>query len=290
MRAAERKREQRRRLLLAAGAFAAVLVIIGGIVGLKVAGVFTPKKAAPAAAASSADASLLKTIASVPLATLNSVGIGTSSNPPIKVSTPTALTANGKPKVLYVGAEYCPYCAAERWGMAVALSRFGTLSGLGVTHSSSTDIDPNTPTLSFHGSSFVSKYITFTPYEETTNQPNSAGTGYVALDTVPAEDEALATKYDAPPYISGTKGAIPFVDFGGNYILSGASYDPSILAGKTQTQVAAALSDPTSAIAKSIDGTANVLTATICSATKQEPADVCTQPGVVLATSALAAE
>jgi Domain of unknown function (DUF929) len=287
MRATERKREQRRRLLLAAGAFAAVLVVIGGIVGLKVAGVFTPKKAAPAAAASSADASLLKTITSVPVAALNSVGIGTSSNPPGKI-TATALTANGKPKVLYVGAEYCPYCAAERWGMAVALSRFGTLSGLGVTHSSSTDLDPNTPTLSFHGSSYVSSYLTFTPYEETTNQPNAAGTGYQPLDTVPAEDEALFTKYDAPPYVTATAGSIPFVDFGGNYVLSGASYDPSILAGKTQAQVAAALADPTTTIAKAIDGTANVLTAAICSATKQEPADVCTQPGVVLATAALA--
>src|SRR5215471_17073708 len=36
------------------------------------------------------------------------------------------LTSGGKPEMLYIGAEYCPYCAAMRWSMAVALSRFGT--------------------------------------------------------------------------------------------------------------------------------------------------------------------
>ena len=40
------------------------------------------------------------------------------------------LTSGGKPEMLYIGAEYCPYCAAERWAMIVALSRFGTFSGL----------------------------------------------------------------------------------------------------------------------------------------------------------------
>ena len=40
------------------------------------------------------------------------------------------LTADGKPLVLYVGAEYCPYCAAERCAMVQALSRFGTFSNL----------------------------------------------------------------------------------------------------------------------------------------------------------------
>ena len=64
-----------------------------------------------------------------------------------------------------MGAEYCPYCAAERWAMAVALSRFGTFSNLRLIHSSSADIYPNTPTLSFYKSSYTSKYVQFTPVE-----------------------------------------------------------------------------------------------------------------------------
>ena len=49
---------------------------------------------------------------------------------PIRAIKDTALTSNGKPEILYIGAEFCPYCAAERWAIAVALSRFGTLSPL----------------------------------------------------------------------------------------------------------------------------------------------------------------
>ena len=41
-----------------------------------------------------------------------------------------------------MGAEYCPYCAAERWSMIVALGRFGTFSGLQTMRSSSTDSRP----------------------------------------------------------------------------------------------------------------------------------------------------
>ena len=36
----------------------------------------------------------------------------------------------GKPEVLFVGAEYCPFCAAERWPLIVALSRFGHFGAL----------------------------------------------------------------------------------------------------------------------------------------------------------------
>ena len=41
---------------------------------------------------------------------------------------PAALTGpSGSPELFYYGAEYCPYCAAERWSVVIALSRFGTL-------------------------------------------------------------------------------------------------------------------------------------------------------------------
>ena len=45
----------------------------------------------------------------------------------------TATDASGKtvPEILYMGAEYCPYCAAQRWSTIIALSRFGKFSGLG---------------------------------------------------------------------------------------------------------------------------------------------------------------
>ncbi len=50
-----------------------------------------------------------------------------------------------KPQVAYIGAEYCPFCASERWPMVIALSRLGTFSGLGLTTSSATDVFPEHP-------------------------------------------------------------------------------------------------------------------------------------------------
>jgi hypothetical protein len=53
-------------------------------------------------------------------------------------------------------------------------------------------------------------------------------------------------------------------------------------------QIATALSDPTSPVAKAVDGSANVLTAALCEVTGQRPSAVCTAPGVVAAAKTLA--
>ena len=59
----------------------------------------------------------------------------------------------------------------------VALSRFGTFSGLGLTTSSASDVYPSTPTLTFHGSTYSSDVISFVPVETKTNQPAASGVG-----------------------------------------------------------------------------------------------------------------
>ena len=70
-------------------------------------------------------------------------------------------------------------------------------------------------------------------------------------------------------------------------MISGASYSPQVLQGKTQTQIATALADPNSPIAKAVDGTANLITAAICQITDGQPAAVCQSAGVTTATAAL---
>ena len=72
---------------------------------------------------------------------------------------------NGKPLIFYFGAEFCPYCAAERWPLIVALSRFGTFTGLSTTTSSSSDAYPNTPTFTFRAASYTSDYVSFQAVE-----------------------------------------------------------------------------------------------------------------------------
>ncbi|HEY8112106.1 MAG TPA: hypothetical protein VII16_04475, partial [Actinomycetes bacterium] len=73
-----------------------------------------------------------------------------------------------------------------------------------------------------------------------------------------------------------------------SYVLSGASFSPQVLSGMTQEQVAAALSDPASPVAKAVDGAANALTAAICNVTKGSPAGVCDAAGVRAAAQRLA--
>ena len=101
------------------------------------------------------------------------------------------LASGGKPEMLYIGAEFCPFCAAMRWSMAVALSRFGSFTTpLRGFHSSPTDTDPNTPTLTFYKAGYTSKYLTFVPVE---NENINRG---ALQPTTPAE-QALWQKYGA---------------------------------------------------------------------------------------------
>ena len=271
-RAAERRTQVRTRVSLVIGSAVAVVAIVVAFVIIKNTTGSSSAGAVPTGAAAS---SVITDVTNVPASTLAAVGKGTISTPPSKLPGQPALTSAGKPEIVYIGAEYCPYCAAERWPMAVALSRFGTFSGLGLTHSDTADVYPNTKTLTFYKSSFTSKYLVFSPVEQT--DPNKK-----PLQATTAQQNALVAKYDAPPYVpSSSQGAIPFVDFGNKYLVSGASFSPQVLAGKSWAQISSALSNPKSPIAQAVDGTANVLIATICKLTNNQPTDVCTAPSIV---------
>ena len=174
-----------------------------------------------------------------------------------------------------MGAEYCPYCAAERWAVVVALSRFGTFSKLYQTTSSSTDVDPSTPTFTFYpghygGSFYSSSYIDFVPVETEDQQQNP-------LQTPTRDQQNLLSTYDAAPYTSQA-GSIPFIDLGNHYVLIGASYNAQDLANLQWQDIANDLADSNSAVSKDILGTANYLTAGICMMTQQQPGSVCSTP------------
>jgi Domain of unknown function (DUF929) len=281
-RAAERRSERRRRILLATGSVVVVVAIVLVFVIVKL------NSKPPAASAGgpsngptgSALSAVVDKVTSVPTSALDAVGAGAYGVGASKIETitghPAALTANGKPELLYLGAEYCPYCGAERWAMIVALSRFGTFSGLSTVHSSSTDVYANTPTWTFYNSTYTSPYLTFTPVEQTTNIPDGNG-GYTQLQTATSAQLALLEKYDVPPYITSSEaGSIPFIDYGNKYVNIGANYIPSVLSGLSWSTIANDLSNPNSAVAKSIDGTANYITAAICKMTGNQPASACT--------------
>ncbi|MBN9618838.1 MAG: DUF929 family protein, partial [Actinobacteria bacterium] len=166
-------------------------------------------------------------------------------------------------------------CAAERWSLAVALSRFGKLSGLGEVSSSPTDVDPNTATLTFHGATFTSSVLSLTAKEIFSNQVS--GSSYEPLDTLSAADEKVYT---------ADGNGFPFLDVGGRYLFS-AGYDPGVLKGLTQSQIAAQLATPSSTVAQAIDGEANVITAAICKVNGGKPSSVCASSGVTAAAALL---
>lgn len=255
--AAQRKAEQRRRLFIIGGATVVVLAVIGVIIGVALSS-GKPKQAAatsgPLPASVQAD---LK----VPASTLAKVGAGSAAPAAIKPVTGSPLTSGGKPEMLYIGAEWCPYCAAERWAMAVALSRFGTFSPLRGIHSSSTDVYPNTATLTFYQAKYTSNYLVFAPVENQDVNHN-------LLQKPTAAQQAIWNKYDS-------SNGYPFINFGNKFI-AGTTYNPQVLHGLTWSQIASDLHNPSSPVAQGVNGSANLFTAAICRLTGNAPASVCT--------------
>ncbi len=226
----------------------------------------------PRAGAKSADAAVTRAIGAIPTSTFNAVGAGTATG--LKpISGAPELTSGGKPEIVYMGGEFCPYCAAERWALATAVSRFGTLSHVTFIHSSPTDVYANTPTLSFYKSKYTSRYLSFDPVEWFTETPDrSTPFGYSYLQQPTAQEAALFTRYAG--------GSVPFVDLGNRFLLPQTQYLPNVLASLTWPQVADALHDPSSPIAKDVDGAANILSRAICTMTHGQPSRVCDSAGV----------
>jgi hypothetical protein len=200
-------------------------------------------------------------ITSLPASELDAVGAGTAHNLIKPVSGTLLKGPNGLPEVFYYGAEYCPYCAAERWPLIIALSRFGAFSRLKTTTSSSTDVYPNTPTFTFHNAAYTSQYVDFQSVE-------TADRDQKPLESATAAQQALVSKYD-------TSGSIPFIDFGNRYASSGAMYLPDVMSGMSWQAVADSLANGNSAQSKAILGSANLITAAVCKLTADQPAAVC---------------
>ena len=110
-------------------------------------------------------AAALATLEKLPASLFDKAPAPSPAQAPAKLQGGTPLTQDGKPKVLYIGAEYCPFCAMERWALIGALSRFGSFTGVTETRSSSTDMHPDTPTFSFKDAKYTSDVVAFEAVE-----------------------------------------------------------------------------------------------------------------------------
>ena len=265
---------------IAFGAVAIVVVIIVAFVIVKVTSSSTPssKTASPIAPTlTPAPASLVAKVTGVPTSVASAVGLPSTSTVAVPTYKPgqPKLTIDGKPGAVFIGAEFCPYCAAERWAIIMAFSKFGTFTGLQQTTSSPWDTDPSTPTFSFVDASYSSPYLTFDTSEHESNDVNGLDTR-TTLQPLTSLEASLWSKYDGGPSGEG----FPFLDIGNKVLVTTPSYLPQTLAGLDQADMASRLTNAKDPVTQSIVGTANYLTAALCSITGQQPASACS-PAVV---------
>jgi hypothetical protein len=217
-------------------------------------------------------------VTQIPASVYNQVGV---SSPTIQVQPVAVLykqpayTSHGLPGAFYFGAEFCPYCAATRWGIIAALSRFGTFDKLYNMWSSATDpAGPNTPTFTFYGVHYHSTHFHFVGYEVEDRNGK-------ALMSMPAEVNNLVLKYNPQE-------TFPFMDMANKVFIRTSAFDPLALSGyHTQASIATHLDDPSNYITQAIVTTANYVSAGLCSISKDPPQSVCTSSGVKAAAHAL---
>jgi Domain of unknown function (DUF929) len=274
-------------------AWSAVIVIVIAVVGLvtyALTHVSTPATVTQTALTSPA---VLSALSTVPGSVFDEVGVtvpGADLTAPRVLIGQPPLTSGGKPEVLVVGTEYCPFCAAERWPLVVALARFGRFTVLHNATSATQSVFPGTPTFSFAGARYSSAFVSFTGVELYSDQIGANGT-FIRIARLTPSQATLVARYGGP---GGTTagGTAPFVDIAGRMVTSTAAFSPALLAGQSQAQIAGEVADPTPSSSQSSTSTvvpptgqavvaaANQLTAGICAATGQRPAAVCRSKGV----------
>jgi Domain of unknown function (DUF929) len=255
-RADQHRAEQRRRAVVILSTVL-TLAVVGVIIA--VIAINSTSKSGPAKVAS---ASVLSQVMSVPASVSSQIAGGTTLAAGVPETIQgTSLQSAGKPTLLYIGAEFCPLCAAQRWAVVQSLSKFGTFSGLQQIKSSEDSIS----TFTFLHAKYTSKYLNFDAKEEADQNHNT-------LEPLTSTEKTQWNKYLGP----GESGpGYPFLDFNGQYVSVEPMVDPTVLLGKTWAQIASSLATPSSPIAKAVDGAANYITATICKQTGDKPASAC---------------
>lgn len=181
----------------------------------------------------------------------------------------TQFISNGKPVLVYVGAEFCPYCAVERWPLIMALERFGNFTSLHYT--TSADDEGDFATFTFYNSSYTSNYIAFRAYEDEDRSQ-------APLQTVPANYSAVWSSYG---------NGFPFLDFENTYIIKESILPiPGIIGDKNWTAILNDISTSDS-VGLQIREAANLITDVICKITQGSPVAVCSAPPITTPTSSV---
>jgi len=270
-------------------AWVAVIVLLVGVIALVVYALTGAPATQAAVHRTPAPTSLVASLGHVPPSVFDSVGVD-APDTPLVAPTPLAgqpiLQADGRPEVLYVGSEFCPFCASQRWPLIVALSRFGRFTGLDNMQSAQESVFPGLQTFSFVGSSYTSRYLTFEPVELYSTQTTPRG-AFARIANLDPAQAALVARYGAPTGTTVGPGDLPFVYIANRMVTTTSGYSPAVLERQSQATIANDIDHGAGRVGQAIVASANYLTAGLCTATGQRPASVCAGKGVRAAASAL---
>lgn len=161
---------------------------------------------------------------------------------------------NKKILVYFLGAEYCPYCAAERWAIVNALKYFGKWEILEEEWSAEKDEKYlNIPTFTFKNSNYQSTKIMFIGKE-------IADRNFNKFDKeLTGEDNDILDMYN-PDQI------IPFLLIDGQFMQAGTGINPNLLQNLTHVDIYREIEKNNSEVRKAIENETNRIAALICKA------------------------
>jgi len=221
-----------------------------------------------------APASLVSQLTGIPPSVYDQVGVDSTAitvTPPSAVSGKPPLTFAGRAGVFYYGAEFCAYCAADRWALLASLSRFGTFADLGLIRSTTAAAPPGIESFTLRTVDYTSRYVALGAVEHLTDY-NPTGAGFTQLEEPTPAEQLLLSAFHVESY--------PFIDFGNRFVTSGVSYSPTFLSGLTWTQIGSMLHEPAQPVTRAIVALSNYFSAATCDATAGRPASVCASRGV----------
>ncbi len=133
-------------------------------------------------------------------------------------------TKSGKTLVFFLGASFCPFCAAERWAVVEALKNFGTWENLSEDFSAEKDEKYlNIPTFNFPNASYSSRYVEFQAIE-------TADRHFNAIDNGGKDPYSILENYNPDQMI-------PFTLIDGQFMLAGCGYSPKLFEGLDHDKV-----------------------------------------------------
>jgi len=213
----------------------------------------------------------------VPDTVLEQVGLAAGVSGPYVLKDKPALTERGKPVVMYIGADFCPYCATARWTLEIALAKFGTLADGPAVSSSPSDVYPNTASLGLHGSHYTSSYFSW-------EAADGVGSGFPSRANMTQQELSTYKTYDQAPYTSYA-GSIPFIDIDNRYLVLGSNASIGPLQGLSAAEITKDLREPSSRVARAMDGAADYAIAALCSIAGNSSAAICSSHFVARAES-----